>query len=255
MASNPQAMQNMQTIPQLQPGWGNGPAGFPIMPMNTQGGQNQSPGLAYAQAPGLSASPNNLGAKMGGGISRPSSSASIGNSRRGSSTNIHQLHSTPSSSMNNMSRDDMPHEGSVSTGSASTATGATMHTPPQPFAMYPPGYAAQGGGHFVPVIAMPQGAGPPLYALQPYPYLTNGGLMGFYQSHQHGSHSNRSTPPPLPPAAYANRHLFVGNLPFNCQWQDLKDLFRTAGNILRADVTVGPDGRSRGFGTVLYATP
>lgn len=57
------------------------------------------------------------------------------------------------------------------------------------------------------------------------------------------------------PIQYANRHLFVGNLPFNCQWQDLKDLFRNAGNILRADVAMGPDGRSRGFGTVLFATP
>lgn len=57
------------------------------------------------------------------------------------------------------------------------------------------------------------------------------------------------------PVQYANRHLFVGNLPFNCQWQDLKDLFRNAGNILRADVALGPDGRSRGFGTVLFATP
>jgi RNA recognition motif-containing protein len=44
-------------------------------------------------------------------------------------------------------------------------------------------------------------------------------------------------------------------IPFNCQWQDLKDLFRNAGNILRADIAQGQDGRSRGFGTVLYATP
>ncbi|KAF9544700.1 hypothetical protein CPC08DRAFT_618645, partial [Agrocybe pediades] len=50
------------------------------------------------------------------------------------------------------------------------------------------------------------------------------------------------------------RNLFVGNLPFHCQWQDLKDLFRQAGTILRADVALGPDGRSRGFGTVTFAT-
>ncbi|EJC99311.1 RNA-binding domain-containing protein [Fomitiporia mediterranea MF3/22] len=43
------------------------------------------------------------------------------------------------------------------------------------------------------------------------------------------------------------------HLPFHCQWQDLKDLFRQAGTILRADVSLGPDGRSRGFGTVTYA--
>ncbi|KAI0767959.1 hypothetical protein BC629DRAFT_1583607 [Irpex lacteus] len=51
-----------------------------------------------------------------------------------------------------------------------------------------------------------------------------------------------------------SRNLFVGNLPFHIQWQDLKDLFRQAGTILRADVALGPDGRSRGFGTVVFAT-
>ncbi|THU87564.1 hypothetical protein K435DRAFT_596932, partial [Dendrothele bispora CBS 962.96] len=50
------------------------------------------------------------------------------------------------------------------------------------------------------------------------------------------------------------RNLFVGNLPFHCQWQDLKDLFRQAGTIIRADVALGQDGRSRGFGTVVFAT-
>ncbi|KAI7850351.1 hypothetical protein BDC45DRAFT_409064, partial [Circinella umbellata] len=56
------------------------------------------------------------------------------------------------------------------------------------------------------------------------------------------------------PNTIRGRQLFVGNLPFHCQWQDVKDLFRNAGNILRADVVQGPDGRSRGFGTVLFAT-
>lgn len=58
-----------------------------------------------------------------------------------------------------------------------------------------------------------------------------------------------------PPAnSYYGRVLFVGNLPFHCQWQDLKDLFRAAGNIQRADVALSAEGRSRGFGTVLFAT-
>jgi hypothetical protein len=48
--------------------------------------------------------------------------------------------------------------------------------------------------------------------------------------------------------------LFVGNLPYRVRWQDLKDLFRKAGTILRADVSLGPDNRSRGHGTVLLAT-
>ncbi|GAA6045321.1 hypothetical protein JCM8097_003896, partial [Rhodosporidiobolus ruineniae] len=44
-------------------------------------------------------------------------------------------------------------------------------------------------------------------------------------------------------------------LPFNCQWQELKDLMRGAGSVLRADIAQCPDGRSRGFGSVLFATP
>ncbi|KAG6918606.1 hypothetical protein DXG01_013017 [Tephrocybe rancida] len=58
------------------------------------------------------------------------------------------------------------------------------------------------------------------------------------------------------PASLSLRSLFVGNasLPFHCQWQDLKDLFRQAGAVMRADVALGQDGRSRGFGTVTFAT-
>ncbi|KAK7462982.1 hypothetical protein VKT23_007563 [Stygiomarasmius scandens] len=59
---------------------------------------------------------------------------------------------------------------------------------------------------------------------------------------------------PSSSAGTGGRNLFVGNLPFHCQWQDLKDLFRQAGTIIRADVALGQDGRSRGFGTVVFAT-
>lgn len=38
------------------------------------------------------------------------------------------------------------------------------------------------------------------------------------------------------------------------RWQDLKDLFRKAGTVLRSDVSLSPDNRSRGYGTVLLAT-
>lgn len=51
-----------------------------------------------------------------------------------------------------------------------------------------------------------------------------------------------------------NDVLIVLQLPFHARWQDVKDLFRKAGKILRADVMKGCDGRSRGFGTVLFAT-
>lgn len=43
-------------------------------------------------------------------------------------------------------------------------------------------------------------------------------------------------------------------LPYRVRWQDLKDLFRRAGTVLRADVSLGPDNRSRGYGNVVLAT-
>ncbi|KAG8899437.1 hypothetical protein FRB99_006712 [Tulasnella sp. 403] len=57
-----------------------------------------------------------------------------------------------------------------------------------------------------------------------------------------------------PPGRDTRTQLFVGNLPYRVRWQDLKDLFRKAGTVLRADVSLGPDNRSRGYGTVLLAT-
>jgi RNA recognition motif-containing protein len=48
--------------------------------------------------------------------------------------------------------------------------------------------------------------------------------------------------------------LFVGNLPFTVQWQELKDLFRAVGTVQRADVAVDNQGRSRGYGQVVMAT-
>ena len=35
---------------------------------------------------------------------------------------------------------------------------------------------------------------------------------------------------------------------------DLKDLFRASGNIIRADINIGVDGRPKGSGTVVFET-
>ncbi|TFY75194.1 hypothetical protein EWM64_g8817 [Hericium alpestre] len=73
-----------------------------------------------------------------------------------------------------------------------------------------------------------------------------------------------AAPPPRP--AYHNsfgsasggqnpgNQLYVGNLPYQAGWQDLKDLFRSAGNIIRADINIGADGRPKGSGTVIFET-
>ncbi|GAA5861087.1 hypothetical protein JCM8547_008030 [Rhodosporidiobolus lusitaniae] len=66
-----------------------------------------------------------------------------------------------------------------------------------------------------------------------------GGFGGGFGGHQVGS----------------GRHLFIQGLPYTVGWQDLKDLFRAAGQIIRADVKMGPDGSHSGTGTVVYETP
>ncbi|KAG6887321.1 hypothetical protein C0992_012875 [Termitomyces sp. T32_za158] len=70
-----------------------------------------------------------------------------------------------------------------------------------------------------------------------------------------------AAPPPRPPShnyfggqGNPGNQLYVGNLPYQAGWQDLKDLFRTAGNIIRADINIGADGRPKGSGTVVFET-
>ena len=55
-------------------------------------------------------------------------------------------------------------------------------------------------------------------------------------------------------SASSGCQVFVGNLPWEFAWQALKDHFRAAGNVVHADVMMDVDGRSRGFGTVLFST-
>ena len=50
------------------------------------------------------------------------------------------------------------------------------------------------------------------------------------------------------------RKIVVWNLPYHIRWQDLKDLFRDYGNVIRADVPQTHDGKSKGMGTVLFET-
>ncbi|CDK27629.1 unnamed protein product [Kuraishia capsulata CBS 1993] len=48
--------------------------------------------------------------------------------------------------------------------------------------------------------------------------------------------------------------IYVGNLAYRTTWQDLKDVFRDAGSIVRADVGLDRNGRSRGYGLVYFET-
>ena len=48
--------------------------------------------------------------------------------------------------------------------------------------------------------------------------------------------------------------VYVGNLSWETSWQDLKDHFRSVGEVLHADVMIGTDGRSKGCGLVTFAS-
>lgn len=56
-------------------------------------------------------------------------------------------------------------------------------------------------------------------------------------------------------AAARGTRVYVGNLSWAVQWQDLKDHMRQAGNVVRCDVMEETNGRSKGCALVEFATP
>mmetsp|Transcript_21290 Transcript_21290/g.50345 ORF Transcript_21290/g.50345 Transcript_21290/m.50345 type:complete len:510 (+) Transcript_21290:864-2393(+) len=47
--------------------------------------------------------------------------------------------------------------------------------------------------------------------------------------------------------------LYVGNLSYDTTWKELKEHFKQAGDVVRADVKTSDNGRSKGFGIVKFA--
>jgi len=61
--------------------------------------------------------------------------------------------------------------------------------------------------------------------------------------------------PNLPLHKFAGRRVYVNNLSWNTSWHGLKDHFKGAGNVIRADVMEDHEtGRSKGCGLVEFAT-
>jgi len=52
----------------------------------------------------------------------------------------------------------------------------------------------------------------------------------------------------------AGRQVFVGNLPWSATTEDLQDNFTSCGAVLAAEVVTRQDGKSAGFGSVLFET-
>ena len=62
--------------------------------------------------------------------------------------------------------------------------------------------------------------------------------------------------PPQPTGNNDGTQVYIGNLPWRTSWQELKDLGGQYGDVHRADVAADRfTGRSKGFGTLKFATP
>ncbi|KAJ3332438.1 hypothetical protein HDU93_009102, partial [Gonapodya sp. JEL0774] len=94
-------------------------------------------------------------------------------------------------------------------------------------------------------------------SMEPASELVDGGV-GLSPAHYTHFLNPPSTPSrliPLDPNDVTTRHLWVRNLPYSFSWQDLKDLMRTActkGSVLRSDVSLDAEGRSKGYGSVVF---
>ena len=90
-----------------------------------------------------------------------------------------------------------------------------------------------------------------------------GGYGGGYGGHDNGGNFQQQQPrppreprePPPPTGNNDGTQVYIGNLPWRTNWQELKDLGGQYGEVQRADVAADRfTGRSKGFGTLKFAT-
>mmetsp|Transcript_10097 Transcript_10097/g.21227 ORF Transcript_10097/g.21227 Transcript_10097/m.21227 type:complete len:472 (+) Transcript_10097:94-1509(+) len=60
---------------------------------------------------------------------------------------------------------------------------------------------------------------------------------------------------PSSSSSSSSKQLYVGNLPYDCTWQNLKDAFNSCGDVSHAEVCETANGRTTGFGIVAYYKP
>mmetsp|Transcript_19224 Transcript_19224/g.41652 ORF Transcript_19224/g.41652 Transcript_19224/m.41652 type:complete len:556 (+) Transcript_19224:159-1826(+) len=86
-----------------------------------------------------------------------------------------------------------------------------------------------------------------------------GGYTNQRGGHQggHGGFQQQQQPRPgfMPgPPPVEGCQLFIGNLSWETGWRELKDHFRQCGDVDRAEVAEGSDGRKKGFGLIRFHT-
>lgn len=138
---------------------------------------------------------------------------------------------------------------------------------PQPYGGGGGGYAGGRGGGFG---GGGNGGGGAPYQRGPSIYNTRGGFAprgggrggynggGGYGGDGGGGGGGGGVQPRGPPQPTGNNdgtQVYIGNLPWRTNWQELKDLGGQYGDVHRADVATDRfTGRSKGFGTLKFAT-
>ena len=86
------------------------------------------------------------------------------------------------------------------------------------------------------------------------PRIGGGGISSSSNNHGLGGsgHASNSGSSNGASGAGIGTRVFVGNLSWDLTWPQLKDHFKAAGNVAHADIPVGDDGRSRGYGIVEF---
>ena len=111
----------------------------------------------------------------------------------------------------------------------------------------PPGGGSGGGGHHHHQQQQQQGGGGGFGGYQ---------SGGYYHQQQQNQNHQRAGAGAVPGAAHPapaeGCQLFVGNLSWETGWRELKDHFRQCGDVDRAEVAEGSDGRKRGYGLIRY---
>ncbi|KAL8452188.1 hypothetical protein Emed_001495 [Eimeria media] len=82
----------------------------------------------------------------------------------------------------------------------------------------------------------------------------SGGRGGYQGNHGGGYQGGQGNYQGSGSQGAGGRQVFVSNLPWKTSWHELKDLFRECGEVIRVEIMELPNGRSKGIGTVLFAT-
>jgi len=81
----------------------------------------------------------------------------------------------------------------------------------------------------------------------------NGFGKGYGKGSKGGGYKRKGDPFPFDPSR-KSCSVYIGNLPWRTSDADVEDLVRPLGDVVRASIAYEPEGRSKGFATVLFRT-